>query len=77
MSNRYIEQAADYEGVPVAITSHWDHYDEHHVIIKMSSGYYLDWIGGEYAEEPDEFDDAPFEGLHWTPIEQKQTLVAR
>jgi hypothetical protein len=63
--------------VPVAIASHYDHYDEHHVIIKMSNGYYLDWIGGVYAEEPDEFDEAPFKGLHWTPIKQKQTLVAK
>ena len=68
MTNRYIEQAADYEGKPVAITTHWDQYDEQHVIVKMSSGYYLDWIGGEYAEEPDEFEQAPFDNLNWTTI---------
>lgn len=66
---RYIEQAkADYEGEPLAIAEHWDRYDEHHVIVRMSSGYYLDWIGAEYAEEPDEFDEEPFENLHWRAI---------
>lgn len=69
MTNRYIEQAkADYEGKPVAIADHWDQYDEHHVIVKMSSGYYLDWIGAEYAEEPDEFDEEPFNNLEWRAI---------
>jgi hypothetical protein len=66
---RYIEQAkADYEGQPVAIAEHWDRYDEHHVIVKMSSGYYLDWIGAEYAEWPDEFEAEPFENLEWRAI---------
>jgi hypothetical protein len=70
MRNRYIEQAADYEGTPVAIATHYDQYDEYHVIIKMQDDatYYLDWIGGEYAPEPDEFDELPFENLHWQKI---------
>ena len=67
--NRYIAQAkADYEGKPMAIADHWDQYDEHHVIIKMDCGkehYYLDWIGGKYAEEPDEFDILPFANINW------------
>ena len=65
---RYIEQAADYEGKPVAYAEHWDQYDEHHVILKMDSGYYLNWIGGVYAEEPDEFDELPFKNLRWRDI---------
>lgn len=72
MTNRYIEQAnTDYEGKAVAITEHWDVYGEHHVIVKMKSGkdtYYLDWIGGKYAEEPDEFDEEPFNNLKWNKI---------
>ena len=64
----YIEQAADYEGEVVAYAEHWDQYDEHHVILKMSSGYYLDWIGGAHAEEPDEFDELPFKNLRWHDI---------
>jgi hypothetical protein len=69
MVNRYIEQAnADYEGEALAITEHWDRYGEHHVIVKMSNGYYLDWIGGKYAEEPDEFDEVPFKNLRWKKI---------
>lgn len=67
--DRYIKQATeDYEGKPVAFTNHWDVYGEHHVIVKMSNGYYLDWIGGEYAEEPDEFDEEPFNNLEWTTV---------
>jgi len=65
---RYLTQAADYQGQPVAFAEHYDEYDEHHVIIEMSSGYYLDWIGGEYAEGPDEFDSVPFDNLHWKKI---------
>jgi hypothetical protein len=72
MTNRYIEQAkADYEGEPIAITEHWDRYDEHHVIIKMKCGkehYYLDWIGGKYANEPDEFDKLPFTIRKWRKL---------
>lgn len=69
MTNRYIDQAkSDYDGKPIAMAEHWDQYDEHHVIIKMSSGFYLDWIGGEYAEEPDEFDREPFDNLKWNKI---------
>lgn len=64
----YIEQAAEYEGEVVAYAEHWDQYDEHHVILKMDSGYYLDWIGGAYAEEPDEFDEPPFKNLRWRNI---------
>jgi hypothetical protein len=67
--NQFVEQAkADYEGKPLAIANHWDQYDEHHVIIKMQSGkehYYLDWIGGAYADEPDEFEHQPFANLNW------------
>jgi hypothetical protein len=69
MNDRYIAQAReDYEGEPVAIATHYDQYDEVHVIVKMSDGYYLDWIGGEYAEEPDEFDTEPFKNLKWRAI---------
>lgn len=69
---RYIEQAADYEGKPVAMADHYDQYDEHHVIVKMKDGkmtYFLDWIGAEYAEQPDEFMEQPFENLQWTTVD--------
>lgn len=72
MANRYIEEAnADYEGKAVAITECFDRYGEHHVIVKMQNGkdiYYLDWIGGNYAEEPDAFDKTPFKNLRWKSI---------
>ncbi len=68
---RYLTQAADYEGKPVAWARHYDKYGEEHVIIRMEHGdedYHLDWIGGEYAEEPDEFLDCPFDNLSWTEV---------
>jgi hypothetical protein len=66
---RYLTQAADYEGKPVGWCRHYDQYGEEHVILKMQHDketYWLDWIGGEYAEEPDEFMcDPPFKNLKW------------
>lgn len=59
-SDRFIAQArADYEGTPTHIAFATDACDEQHVVIKMSSGYYLDWIGAELAEEPDEWEELP------------------
>ena len=73
MTNRYIKEAnEEYEGEAVAIAHHYDQYDEHHVIVKMKYNdeiYYLDWIGGEYAEEPDEMgEDMPFKNLRWQTV---------
>jgi hypothetical protein len=71
MTNRYIQESQEYEGEAVAIAEHWDQYDEHHVIVKMkeqSYVYYLDWIGGEFAKEPDEFEVEPFDNLRWTKL---------
>ena len=68
---RYLTQANDYEGKAVRIAEHHDQYDEYHVIIEMSTDsgpFWLDWIGGEYAAEPDEFDEAPFENLNWKSV---------
>ena len=59
-SQRFIDQARkDYEGTPEAIAFTTDAYGEQHVVIRMSSGYYLDWIGAELATEPDEWDCQP------------------
>lgn len=70
-NKRFIDQArADYQGKPKRIARGHDKYGEAHVVIEMSSGYYLDWIGAEYASEPDEFDEKPFTGLKWTPIKE-------
>lgn len=70
---RFIEEArSDYEGVATRITTQYDHYDEIHIIIEMKCGnetYYLDWIGGEYADEPDELEDMPFVDPEWIDIE--------
>jgi len=70
---QFIDQAReDYDGVPVRITQHYDRCDEEHVIIEMLSSngepYWLDWIGGAYAPEPDEMDEVPFINLSWTKI---------
>lgn len=74
-SDRFIQQArADYAGEPTHIAFTTDACGEQHVVIKMSSGYYLDWIGAEFAAEPDEWDKQP-EGLRliWKPI-NKETV---
>ena len=70
---RYIQQAEhDYKGDAIAIAEHFDKYGEQHILVKMKNGrdvYYLDWIGGEYAEYPDECgEDEPFEDLYWMAI---------
>jgi hypothetical protein len=69
-SQRFIEQArSNYAGTPEAIAWAYDKYDEIHVVIRMSPGYYLDWIGGEYADEPDEFEEQPAGlNLNWRAI---------
>ena len=57
---RFIDQARkDYEGTPEAIAFTTDACGEQHVVIRMSSGYYLDWIGAELAPEPDEWEEQP------------------
>ena len=58
------EQVGDYEGTPTHFAIFYDGYDERHVALKMSTGYVLDWIGGEYAEGPDECDLEYFEERH-------------
>lgn len=59
-SQRFIDQArSDYQGTPEAIAFTTDAYGEQHVVIRMSSGYYLDWIGAEFATEPDEWEEQP------------------
>lgn len=73
MTTRFLEQAADYQGTPSRIAQHYDECGELHVILEMELGggdvYYLDWIGGEYAPEPDEFgDEVPFSNLKWEVV---------
>lgn len=71
---RFIDQArADYDGTPARISAFTDPCGEYHVFIEcaLSDGtfHYLDWIGGEYAPEPDEWgDEVPPYDLHWRKI---------
>lgn len=73
-NERFIDQARkDYMGEPHRIARCQDKYGEQHVIIEMvlSHGqkHYLDWIGAEFAREPDEFgDEPPFQRLKWKKI---------
>lgn len=70
-NTRFIAQArADYAGEPKRIARCQDRCGEEHVIIEMTSGYWLDWIGAELAPEPDEFDELPFTGLKWTAVKE-------
>lgn len=72
-TQKFIQQAGDYEGTPNRIAKHVDGCGETHVIIEMilkgGGKHYLDWIGGEYAPEPDECgDEVPFSGLRWGKV---------
>ena len=73
-NKRFIEQArADYLGKPKRIARCRDHYDEAHVVIEMvldnGDVHYLDWIGAEHADQPDEFgDEVPFSNLKWAYV---------
>lgn len=67
----FLEQAKQYQGAPTRIAYHTDAAGEYHVIIEMcykKRSYWLDWIGGEYAEEPDEFEEEPFNNLNWRAV---------
>jgi hypothetical protein len=68
---RFITQAGGYVGTPHRI-ARCGHRGESHVIIenKLLDGscFYLNWIGAEYADEPDEYEEMPFKGLKWTAI---------
>ena len=66
---RYLKQAQGYVGVPDATsTIVTDPEGETVVIVSMRLRdgrlYYLAWIGGEYADSPDEFDELPDD---WKP----------
>ena len=73
-NDRFIEQArADYQGKPKRIARCQDRYGEAHVVIEMvldnGDVHYLDWIGAEHADQPDEFgDEAPFPNLKWAYV---------
>lgn len=73
-NDRFIKQArADYVGTPKRIAWHTDQYGERHVVIEMKltdgTAHYLDWIGAEYADQPDEFgDEVPFPHLKWAYV---------
>ena len=71
-SERFIAQARkDYLGNPEAIAFTTDACGEKHVVIRMSSGYYLDWIGAELAPEPDEWEGPPSDlKLIFKPIKE-------
>jgi hypothetical protein len=72
---RFIDQAInDYAGTPKRIARVSDACNEIHVVIEMVcpdiGTYWLDWIGAEFADQPDEFDEFPFlkRDLGWRPI---------
>lgn len=69
---KFIKQATeDYQGKCTRIAEYNDKYDEYHVIIEKKLGkdmIYLDWVGGDLAEQPDEFDKPPFKNLEWKNI---------
>lgn len=71
-NTRFIEQAKDYMGTPYRIARCHDRYGEQHVIIenRLDNGdaFWLDWIGAEYAPEPDEYDVVPFSALKWKKL---------
>ena len=80
-NSRYINQARrDYAGKPKRIAWCMDKCGETHVIIEMALDngdvHYLDWIGADYADQPDEFtgpegfcgDEVPFSNLKWSYI---------
>lgn len=79
MTNPFIEQArSDYEGTPNRIAAFYDNYGEHHVVIEMKAKgfiYYLDWIGGEFAPEPDECDTPPSLHMNWESIPTQKSGV--
>lgn len=69
----FVEQAnRDYLGEAEAFSTHEDEYGETHFILRMRHGrgvHYLDWIGGAFAAEPDEFgDEQPFPDLQWQSL---------
>lgn len=80
-NDRFIEQArADYLGKPKRIARCQDRYGEEHVVIEMvldnEDVHYLDWIGAEHADQPDEFgDEAPFSNLKWSYIANSAVYV--
>lgn len=69
---RFINQAKEYVGRANRIARCTDGYGEQHVIIEMikedGSKHFLDWIGAEYATEPDEDEEQPFSNLRWKRI---------
>ena len=76
--NRFVRQAQeDYAGNPKRIAWTTDRYGEKHVVIEMhdASGkpiFWLDWIGAEYADAPDEWDRCPPDlTLIFKPIKEK------
>lgn len=87
-NDRFIAQArADYQGKPKRIARCRDRYDEEHVVIEMALDngdvHYLDWIGAEHADQPDEFtgpegfcgDEVPFSNLKWSYIANSAVYV--
>lgn len=71
MTDRFIAQSGEYQGTPTRIATFYDTYDEYHVVIEMVAGgytYYLDWIGGDYAPEPDEDDTPPDQPVSWRAV---------
>lgn len=73
-NSRFIKQArAEYAGTPKRIAWCTDRYGEIHAIIEMvldnGDVHYLDWIGAEHADQPDEFgDEPPFPNLKWAYV---------
>ena len=68
---KQIAEADEYVGKPMSVGRAHDNYGEEHIVICMQDEgelYYLDWIGGDYAEGPDECDDVSHLHIHWQPV---------
>lgn len=72
--DQFIKQAADYVGRPSRWARATSPDGEKHFLLEMKcddrSTHYLDWIGAELAEEPDEWgDEMPdYPGIVWKKI---------
>ena len=76
-ADRFLQQSLDYQGEAKRIAWTTDRYGEKHVVIEMHKNgkpiFWLDWIGAEYAHEPDEWDCPPPDlTLIWKPIKENR-----
>lgn len=71
---RFVKQAREeYMGTPRRVSFFFDGYGEEHVVVEMHQGgkpsFWLDWIGAELADQPDEHLDPPALAKGWQVVE--------